>query len=101
MARAETFELSRLALLDLRMILQESEDRWGPEQSAEYAAALDAACRHVAAFPDIRRSRPRLRKAMLFPTGQHLVLYRKRADDVLILRIVHQRRSLRGLDLDS
>lgn len=93
--------LSSRATAELRSILRDSRRDWGEEQANRYQTTLNDAFHRLALFPELGVERADLGGVRTFPVLQHLVVYRPRAYGVFILRVIHQRRSLRGFGSGS
>ena len=91
MASLDRLTVGRRAQRDIRLILQESAARWGPEQAASYSAAMDAAIERIAAHPEIGVVQPKFAGVRGVVVEQHLMLYRTNSRGVRIPRVVHQR----------
>ena len=90
-----SYALSRKADADIEAIAEFSLQRWGLVQAGSYILGLHETFRMLAEFPDLGRDashiRPEYRK---IETASHSVFYRKTADGVLIVRVLHQQMDL-------
>ena len=87
--------LSRQAERDLQGILAYTLRKWGPEQRDAYEARLNRAFDELIEFPELGRARDDLgRNARSLPVEQHVIVYRVKADEIQVSRIVHGRRDL-------
>lgn len=84
--------LSAEAERDLISIWQYSADNWGEPQADRYLDLLDAAMRTLESNPDpgldvgaLKTGYRRIR------AERHVVYYRREGDDVVIIRILHER----------
>lgn len=95
------FRLTRRAEADLLDIADYTHQTWGEAQCARYLDQLEACCKRLAEQPLLGRPcdhiRPGLRRR---EQGKHIVFYRRDGDDILVLRILHQR-MLPDLHLDE
>lgn len=86
------FRLTTRAKRDLKEIGRYTQDVWGREQRNKYLARLDAAFHELATSPQKGRSceeiRARYRK---YQVSRHVIYYRQAADDIEIIRILHDR----------
>jgi toxin ParE1/3/4 len=86
------FRFSRLARLDLIDIADYTLDRWGVDQAIRYIESLEKCFGLIAANPEIGRKCDPLRKGYRRIEHQkHVIFYRGDKEDVLIVRILHQR----------
>jgi toxin ParE1/3/4 len=84
--------LSPQAEEDFTDILQYTLDTWGKTQTYIYRAILDKALLTIQQYPQIGHCRPELSAAhRIFPTGQHLLIYRVIDNTVYVSRILHER----------
>ena len=82
---------TRRAEADLDGIGAYTLDRWGIEQCIRYLDALERACERLAQDPKLGRvhlPRPRYSR---FEQGKHVLFFRRQADEVVIVRILHER----------
>lgn len=87
-----TYRFSKLARLDLIEIGDYTLDHWGADQAIRYLDSLKRCFDLLAANPEIGRRCDRLRKGYRrIEHEKHVVFYRLDKEDVLIVRIVHQR----------
>jgi toxin ParE1/3/4 len=84
---------------DLRDILQISFERWGTRQRDVYRRQLQDEFRRIAEHPQIGLARPefgeRIRSRLC---GSHVVFYEPREREIVITRLIHQRRDPESLD---
>ncbi|WP_438751380.1 type II toxin-antitoxin system RelE/ParE family toxin [Pararhizobium sp. O133] len=80
------------AAADLDEIYDYTEDQWGPEQAETYIAELEQACSSLL-LHSTRRAVRAVGKSRYFviSCGSHRVWYRENQEDILIVRILHQR----------
>jgi toxin ParE1/3/4 len=86
------YVLSPAARTDLDTIWTFGEAQWGAARAERYTREIQRAVETVANDP--RRGRPcdEIRDGYFrFAVGSHLLFYRRRADVVDIVRILHQR----------
>ncbi|MGC8550053.1 MAG: type II toxin-antitoxin system RelE/ParE family toxin [Acidobacteriaceae bacterium] len=82
---------SQRAELDLLSIGEYTLRTWGPTQAARYLTELEACCRRLTENPQSGRVCDRIRPGIRrMEQGRHVILYRQKADSVLISRILHQ-----------
>lgn len=68
----------------------------GAYQVKTYIASLDRAFENLAAYPDAGRWVNNLREGYLrFKSEQHAVFYQKTGNGILVVRVLHQKRSLK------
>lgn len=91
-------DYSEQARADIRMIVQESEVRFGARQAARYNDAIETACQRTGSYPDIGSAQADLPAIRALLSGSHRVYYVVESDRVLILRILHQRVRLSDAD---
>jgi toxin ParE1/3/4 len=87
-----SYALSNAADADVQAIAEGSVLQWGLARAEQYVLGLHRTFGLLAEFPDIGRDaghiRPGYRK---IESGSHSVFYQKTGDDVLIVRVLHQR----------
>jgi toxin ParE1/3/4 len=77
---------------DLVQILGLSAQAWGDDQADRYEADLYEAFDLVRQFPDLGTERPHLfLGSRAYPVGSHAVYYQIIEQDIVIVRILHQR----------
>jgi len=82
--------LSPQAEEDFADILQYTLEKWGEAQFHAYRAVLDKALLTIQQHPQIGHGRPELSAAhLIFPAGQHLIIYRASDAAVYVSRILH------------
>ena len=83
------------------MLLEWSCERWSDRQALIYARLLDKGLETITAFPQIGQRRDDLRLGLrVFSVGRHLILYEEQGNNIVVLRIVHQRQQLDDLAFD-
>lgn len=91
------FRLTLRAAADLAEIGRFTEARWGRKQRSSYLRDFDAAFRRLATGSTLGRQRPELGNGLLsYRCGRHTIFFHRTADEVQILRILHERQTLRG-----
>lgn len=86
------FTLSRLAEEDLIQIYIDGASSFGLEQARRYHRKLFKTFRFLAENPMVAAVRPELKTGIrIHPVESHIVLYKAREQDILILRIRHAR----------
>jgi toxin ParE1/3/4 len=84
--------LTLRALRDLETIWDDTAERWGHHQAEDYIRQLWRHIELVAARPDLGRSCPEIRTGYSkFPSGSHVLFYRRSPDGIVIVRILHER----------
>jgi toxin ParE1/3/4 len=90
--KRRTLVYSQRALFDLEEIGERSEREWGRERTRAYLAAIRETGRKLIDFPAIGTDcafiRRDLRKRR---SGMHLIFYQVMPDEILIVRILHER----------
>jgi toxin ParE1/3/4 len=85
------------AEIDLVEIWRFSAERWDSEQADAYVGQILRTCERLADGTLVGRNadgiQPGLRSR---PAGAHVVFYRESADEVLVLRVLHQRMDVPG-----
>jgi toxin ParE1/3/4 len=77
---------------DLKEIGRYSRQTWGKRQRDLYLRQLAARFQWISDNPNAGRHWPELHDSILsFPEGEHLIFYRRKADAVEILRVLHKR----------
>ena len=83
---------SELAEADMLGIAQYSLQRWGEAQAARYLAQLARCCDRIAEYPRIGRACPGVLPGLRrIEEGSHTVFFLVEEDDVLIVRVLHNR----------
>ena len=86
------FELSRLALTDLRAIADYTLERWGRDQTLVTIDALQGRLTELAHQPLLGRRRDELAQDLLsFPFESHVVFYIGTDFGISVVRILHKR----------
>jgi toxin ParE1/3/4 len=86
------YTLSRAADRDLTVLVQGSLSLFGLHQTDRYVAGLHEVLNSLAEFPDLGASFLHERSSRSYrhhPYGSHVIYYRRRATDILIVRILH------------
>ena len=86
---------------DLQNIRRHSRERWGAEHSARYQQLLKIRIRQLKFFPLLGETLPDFGEARRLVINHHLAIYRVEGNQVLVLRIVHERMSVEINDLES
>jgi toxin ParE1/3/4 len=85
------YRLSQKAEMDLAEIIAYTFSTWGRQQADRYSAELRDCCRVLAQTPTIgRRCEWSSRNLRRMEQGSHVIYYRKTAEGILVLRILHQ-----------
>lgn len=84
--------LSAQARTDLRSIARYGRANWGEARSAQYRAEITDMLTSLSLFPDLgRRTHLFPGEARVISVGTHVVYYRRVADEIRIVRILHKR----------
>ena len=96
------FRLSELAKSDLDDARAYTIETWGRDQWLRYFRRLIAGFERIEANPDAGRDRsdflPGMRSVAV---ERHVVFYRAFGPDVVILRVVHQRRDMAAMGFEG
>ena len=83
---------SEAALQDLIDIGFYTLERWGPEQTDVYLAALEDCCEMLAHQPMLGKAVPELvAELRRFEQGRHSIFYVPQSGGILVVRVLHQR----------
>ena len=83
--------LSGRAKADLLSIGAYTLRGWGEAQAVRYLDGLEQCTKMLADSPGLGRQCDWIRPGLYrFETGRHVVFYRRRADGVFVVRILHQ-----------
>jgi toxin ParE1/3/4 len=86
-----TYQLSKLARIDLINSADYTQDNWGEEQAYRYLDGLEACFNRLVQAPQIGRPCNRIRPGYhRIEHGRHVILYRVERDGVFISRILQQ-----------
>lgn len=92
-ARKLTFTLK--ARIDLREIVNYTEQKWGEGQAEKYFDKIMGKCRDLAAGLVSGRKRAELKGSpSSYPVGSHIIFYQETKRNIRILRILHGARDL-------
>ncbi len=84
---------------DLRAILTFGFDRWDVDTTVAYVAALTVTIQRLSAFPQLGRTMPEMPdRFRVMRSGRHRVFYRIDDEQILIVRVLHERASLPVID---
>lgn len=84
---------ARQAQSDITDILLYSEQRWGKRQREVYRATLRKTISILASEPEIGRARDdQLPGMKSHPTGSHVIYYMPLDNELLVVRVLHNRR---------
>jgi toxin ParE1/3/4 len=89
---AASFTFSRAADKDLVTLVEGSLLNFGAKQTDRYLACLHEVIMALADFPDLGATFLHQRTGRTYrhhPHGSHVIYYRRRATDILIVRILH------------
>jgi toxin ParE1/3/4 len=88
-------KLSPKARKDFIDILRYTGEKWGQEQLLIYRDKINEALLAISHNPQLGHGRDDLPLTHLaYLVGSHIIIYRKNADSLGIIRILHQRMSL-------
>lgn len=83
---------TKRARKDLFEIGQYTQKTWGTEQRNKYLSQLHESCQQLALHPEIGRDRSNVREGYrCYYEGRHVIFYQTNSDNVIIIRILHQR----------
>ena len=86
------YSYSKRAERDLKNIYIDTAKEWGIAQADKYAAGLENTVTLLAKNPDMGRRCDEIKTGyQRFEHERHIIFYRKRKTDILILRILHDR----------
>jgi toxin ParE1/3/4 len=86
------YRFTPAARRDLSEIWDYTERRWDPQQAEKYANEIRAAVERVAEDPRRGRAVDEVRDGYrMFAVGSHLIFFIEGADDITVVRILHQR----------
>ncbi|TWB20854.1 toxin ParE1/3/4 [Nitrospirillum amazonense] len=84
------YALSGKARDDLKRIAQQSLAQWGMVQAERYIFGLHELFGRLVTLPDLGRDAGGIRPGYLrIESGSHVVFYRKTANGILIVRVLH------------
>jgi toxin ParE1/3/4 len=88
----KTIRYSRAAERDFRMIGQQSQLRWGRNQTRKYLHGIRNTISGLADYPDRGLQYSGLQAGMRkIGSGSHLILYHLEGTTIIIVRILHAR----------
>lgn len=88
------YRLTKLAEADLDDIASYTFHTWGEAQCARYIEPLVACFQRLADHPMLGRSCSRIRPGLRRrEQGKHVIFYRREGEDIIVLRILHERMS--------
>ena len=86
------------AQVDFEDIVAYTRSNWGDEQARTYGDAIRQGLQHLAAFLEIGRARDDLRPGRrLYQIRHHVIVYRLDGEQVVVLRILHERMNITGI----
>ena len=87
-----------LARMDIKEIVQYTNELWGEEQADRYSGELFKEAERLTRVPNVGRLLEGPREpTRALPVGRHVLIYRVLTSEILILRIIHERRITRML----
>ncbi len=86
------FTVTEAAKNDLKNIARFTQKRWGLEQRNNYLKTLDDSFHQLARNPATGRACNEIKVGYYkFPTGSHMIFYRKKSDlKIQIVRVLHE-----------
>ena len=86
------FSLTEAAKRDLKDIARFTQKRWGLEQRNKYLKTLDDSFHQLASNPATGRACNEIKVGYYkFPTGSHMIFYRKKSElKIQIVRVLHE-----------
>ncbi len=92
------FTYSLSAERDVRTIYLDTAKEWGIAQADKYDAGLEQSVHLLAENPDLGRRCDEIRTGyQRHEHDRHVIFYRKRKTDALIIRILHDRMDVKGV----
>ncbi len=83
---------------DLKEIYRYTLRSWGIKQARSYNKTLEAMFDMLSQNPSMGKTRSDIREGYRsFVKGQHVIFYRMRDDNILILRVLHSARDIKLL----
>lgn len=96
MSSRRVLELVPVAREDLTEILHHTAAKWGDRQARVYDAKVHDAFETIRQNPAIGHTSDELPEThRLYLIGSHVIVYRPREEVISVIRILHQRMSLR------
>lgn len=91
------YRLSEAAQADLQDIRRYTLDRWGAQQARHYLVELALRFEQLAATLELGRTREDLQAGIRsFNARHHTIFYRKSADGIDIVRVLHPSMDIRS-----
>lgn len=85
------FKLTPAALTDLKQIARYTQSTWGKQKRTIYLTAMNNRFEWLSEYPNAGMRRDELGDGFLsYPEGKHVIFYRKKAQWIEILAILHQ-----------
>lgn len=92
------FYLTRRALLDIKTIYEYSLKTWGEKQAGEYTGALYSNFNKISNKPELGNLRKkRSTPFLMFPSGNHYIIYELFKDGIIIITVIHQVRNIENI----
>lgn len=92
------FKLSVKAHADIKKILRYSFQQFGESQAVKYKTGLEACFQLLADNPNMGRECNEIRDGYFrHEHEKHIIFYRQRLNDILIVTIIHDRMSLKSI----
>ncbi len=87
-----------LARMDIKEIAQYTSELWGEEQADRYSGDLFREAERLTRLPHVGGVLEGPREpTRALPVGRHVLIYRVLTSEILILRVIHERRITRML----
>ena len=84
------YEVTRLALADLREIVRYTRATWGTKQARLYREELELCIQKLALSPGLGRVRADVAPSVRsFPIARHIAYYVERDSGITVLRVLH------------
>lgn len=94
-----SFQLTKAATGDLKSIARFTQEKWGKAQRKLYLKQLDEGFKLLEREPGIGKRCDEIREGYRkFPLGSHIVFYRIHDSQLEIVRILHKRMDIKGLN---
>ena len=87
-----SFTLSKRADQQAKQIYWDTVREWGVSQADKYIDEMENTLKLIVDNPDLGRSCEEIRAGYRrFEYGRHVIFYRKRAVDIFVVQIIHDR----------
>jgi toxin ParE1/3/4 len=88
------YTLSNRTKLDIKKIATHGMEDFGEAQTIKYMASFKEKMQFLANYPEVGREFLNSRTGnqyLFFPHESHVIYYRKRQDDIFVVRILHHK----------